>query len=215
MRAKRRPSAPDDSTLDTFEAPKNEAPKKSANFRCSNHRGVLAESKMAYEGELLRMCPGNLDFTITQAVVVSGASWNPCGHMIFCTGNNSENARYFHVAGQGAAELYGFYAYPKFMTEAGYWRYLRENGKREIRRLDAKLSNPSGAYQKLMNLMGDKWFWKVLPHNCATFAVEIIKAGSGDLTVLLNCPDQETVRKIGKALDQWGKDLSQQRGPKY
>jgi hypothetical protein len=72
---------------------------------------------MAYEGGILLRCPGDLDFTVTQAVVVSGASWNPRGHMIFCTGNNSENARYFHVAGAGLHELWGIYAWPKFMDE--------------------------------------------------------------------------------------------------
>jgi len=155
---------------------------------------------VAYEGELLLECPP-LDFTATQAVVVSGASWNPCGHMIFCTGSNSDDARYFHVAGAGFQEAYGVYAYPKFMTESGYRRYLQENGKHEIRRLDAKLTTPNGSYRRLTQLMADKWFWGVLPHNCASFAVEIIRAGGGDLSVILNCPDQETVRKLGQAFD--------------
>jgi hypothetical protein len=170
---------------------------------------------MAYEGEILRMCPGDLDFTVTQAVVVSGASWNPCGHMIFCTGSNSENARYFHVAGAGVREVFGVWAYPKFMDEGGFFRYLKENDKHEIRRLDAKFTDPGGAYRRLEELMADKWFWGVLPHNCASFAVEIIKAGGGDLSVALNCPDQETVRKLGEALDSWGKALGEQRGPKF
>ena len=37
---------------------------------------------MPYDGELLNQCQADIDFTLTQAVVVSGASWNPCGHML-------------------------------------------------------------------------------------------------------------------------------------
>ena len=99
---------------------------------------------MAYEGELLSECPQGLDFSFTQAVVVSGASWNPCGHMILCVGNSSDTSWYFHVAGAGVREVYGVYAYPKFMREEGYQRYLLENSKRELRRLDAMISNPDG-----------------------------------------------------------------------
>lgn len=171
---------------------------------------------MAYEGELLRYCPSDLSFSMTQAVVVSGAAWNPCGHMIFCAGVSSDTSWYFHVAGAGLREAFGVFAFPKFMREDGYNRYLAENNKKEIRRLDASMSNPAGAYAKLMALMGDKWFWAVLPHNCASFAKEIVSAGGGDLTVLLNCPDQETVRVIGQALTTWSEDLAKQGpGPKW
>jgi len=175
---------------------------------------------MSYEGELLNSCPADLDFANTQAVVVSGASWNPCGHMILCTGTSSANSWYFHVAGQGVKELAGVWAYPKFMRgDANFNRYLQENNKREIRRLDAHIRNPGGAYSKLMILMAGKWFWGVLPHNCASFAKEIIAAGGGNLTVLLNCPDQEVVQKIGKAigdgLERVGEFESQNPGPKW
>jgi hypothetical protein len=153
---------------------------------------------MTYEGELMRFCPRDIDFSLTQAVVVSGAWWNPCGHMILCAGTSSDTSWYFHVAGAGVREAFGVRAYPKFMREDGYNRYLRENNKREIRRLDAKISNPSGAFSKLMLLMAAKWTWKVFPHNCASFAKEVIWAGGGDLTVLLNCPDQEVVRKFNE-----------------
>lgn len=153
---------------------------------------------MAYEGEILKMCPSDIDFTNTWAVVVSGASWNPCGHMLLCCGLDSESSWYLQVAGQGVRELLGVYAYPKFMRgDKSYNRYLRENKKRELRRLDAKITNSSGAYKKLMDLMAEKYFWKVLPDNCVTFTREIIRAGGGDLKVLLNCPDQEFLRKLG------------------
>lgn len=87
---------------------------------------------MPYDGELLNQCPADIDFTLTQAVVVSGASWNPCGHMLLCTGASSSTSWYFHVAGQGIRELYGVYGYPKFMRESQYNHYLRENGKHEF-----------------------------------------------------------------------------------
>jgi hypothetical protein len=50
--------------------------------------------------------------------------------------------------------------------------------------------------------MAEKWFWKV-SDNCATFATEIIRAGGGDLSVVLNCPDQEVIRKIGQEVNSW------------
>ena len=174
---------------------------------------------MAYEGELLSECPQGLDFSLTQAVVVSGASWNPCGHMILCVGNSSDTSWYFHVAGAGVREVYGVYAYPKFMREEGYQRYLLENSKRELRRLDAMISNPDGARTRLMILMADKWFCGVLPHNCAGFVKEVIRAGGGDLSVLLNCPDQEFLRGIGRkvkaGLTQFGEFQRQNPGPKW
>jgi hypothetical protein len=123
------------------------------------------------------------------------------------------------VAGAGVREVLGVHAYPKFMREEGYNRYLLENSKHEIRRLDARITNPSGAYSKLMGLMADKWFWGVLPHNCASFVTEIIRAGGGDLTVRLNCPDQEFVRKLGATirdgLNRVGQFQRQNPGPKW
>ena len=163
----------------------------------------LYNPTMSYEGEILNACPSDIDFTNTWAVVVSGASWNPCGHMLFCCGTNSSDSWYLHVAGQGVREALGFYAYPKFMRgDANFQRYLTENGKHEIRRLDATISNPGGAYMTLMHFMSDKWFWGVLPHNCAAFAKEVIKSGGGNVQVLLNCPDQEFVQQVGEAYER-------------
>ena len=175
---------------------------------------------MAYEGELLISCPTDIDFTATQAVVVSGASWNPCGHMILCAGSDSATSWYFHVAGAPTfSELYGFYAFPKFLREGDFAHYLSDNGKHEIRRMDAAIRNPAAAYTRLMQLMADKWFWRVLPHNCASFAKEIISAGEGNLTVLLNCPDQEVAQKfvtgLGKAIKRVGEFQRSNPGPKW
>src|ERR1700686_229950 len=116
---------------------------------------------MAYEGEILTSCPSDIDFSVIQAVVVSGAGPNICGHMLLAIGSNSANVWYLHVAFQGVGEVGAIGAiqdgriwdavkdyalgnsgiltgYPKFMRgDAAYNRYLEENGKHEIRRLDA------------------------------------------------------------------------------
>ena len=178
---------------------------------------------MPYEGDLLRYCPRDIDFSLTQAVVVSGATWNPCGHMLLCAGSSSDTAWYTHVAGiagdDGGVHVAGVYGYPAFMREAGYQRYLRENGKKELRRMDAAIKDPAAAYRTLMQLMSNKWFWKVLPDNCAAFVREIVAAGGGDLTVMLNCPDQEFVKKvkreIGDAFKRAGEFQRMNRGPKW
>ena len=169
---------------------------------------------MTYEGEILNVCPADIDFTNTWAVVVSGATWNPCGHMLFCCGTSSTNSWYCHVAGQGVREAMGFYAYPKFMRgDANFARYLADNGKREIRRLNAGITDAGGAYRKLTSFMMDKWFWGVLPHNCAAFARDIIEAGNGSVTVLLNCPDQEFVSRAGNATAQGLRNMGP--GPRW
>ena len=124
--------------------------------------------------------------------------------MLLCTGSNSNDCWYLHVAGVAGLErelhIPEVYGYPACMREDGYRRYLSENGKREIRRINAKISNPSGAYTRLMQLMSSRWVWGVLPHNCAAFVKEVVQAGGGDVTVLLNCPDQEFVRKVGEGI---------------
>jgi hypothetical protein len=156
---------------------------------------------MSYEGEVLMMCPSDIDFSNTWAVVVSGASWNPCGHMIFCCGSGGADRWYFHVAGQGVREWYGVRAFPKFMRgDSNFKKYLSDNGKHEIRRMDCKISNPAGTYQKLMAYMSNTWYWKVLPHNCATFTRDLIEAG-GSIAVKLNCPDQEFEGKVEKTVN--------------
>ena len=158
---------------------------------------------MSYEGDILNSCPSDINFSVTWAVVVSGASWNPCGHMIFCCGSSSADSWYFHVAGQGVREAFGVRAYPKFMRgDQNFARYLHENNKREIRRVDCAITDPGGSYRKLMLYMSNMWYWGVLPHNCATFARDVISAGGGKIEVLLNCPDQEFARKVKDAADQ-------------
>jgi hypothetical protein len=43
------------------------------------------------------------------------------------------------------------------MNETGYRRYLKEEGKREIRRTRVLLKNPEEAQLKLEELLAKKW----------------------------------------------------------
>ena len=89
---------------------------------------------MAYEGEILDRC-GLLEMNFSQAsaVVVSGAVWNPCGHLLLNVGG--ECGHYCHVA--------GFRGFPRYMDEIGYQKYLQTSSKRELRRTLVPLSDPS------------------------------------------------------------------------
>ena len=133
-----------------------------------------------YDGDEMILCP--LDFTDFKriwAIIVSGYGPNVCGHTLLHVGD----CWYFHVAGG--------YTVPKFMHESGYQRYLKENEKREIRRWLVDLPNPRRAHQKLHELLKKPWLWAVLPHNCASFVEEIVKAGGSNAGIYLNCPTAE------------------------
>ena len=133
-----------------------------------------------YDGDVMILCPLDLtDFRHTCAVVVSGDGVNACGHTLLHIGDSW----YVHIA--------GVYKMPKFMHESGYMRYLKENGKREIRRWNIKLPNPQGAYGKLEELIGKPWLWGVLPHNCASFVEEVVRAGGSKAGMYFNCPTAE------------------------
>ncbi len=134
-----------------------------------------------YEGDEVFACPTNLDFSKAEAVTVSGASWNLCGHMLLCVENGDGHKVYFHVT-----ELYGP---PKMMSEDGYRCYLADQGKHEIRREDGKIHDPAAAYRKLMELVSQRWLWTPGPHNCVSFAQQVIEAGGGHYSNPLNCPD--------------------------
>lgn len=88
---------------------------------------------------------------------------------------------YFHVAG----ELRGF---PRYMTEKGFERYLKENKKREFRRVAFALPNPAAAEKCLEELLSQKWRWMVLPHNCVVFCETVIQAGGLNWGSYSNCP---------------------------
>ena len=133
-----------------------------------------------YDGDEMILCPLDItDFKHTCAVIVSGSPGNLCGHALLHVGDGW----YFHIAGRNSL--------PKFMYESGYQRYLKENGKHEIRRWIVKLPNPRGAHQKLHELLKKPWLWLVLPNNCASFVEEVMQAGGSNAGLYFNCPSVE------------------------
>jgi len=142
---------------------------------------------MGYHGEILTYTPGDLDFTVVYAVIVSGDFPNPCGHALLFVprqyGISSSDGSYFQVA-----EMNGF---PRIMSESGYYRYLRTNRKTEITRYAVSLPNPDGAVNRLVEVMQKKWLWMVLPNNCAAFVEDIVRAGGSSAGLYSNCPRLE------------------------
>ena len=136
-----------------------------------------------YEGAPMFVSPLELsDFQHVCAVIVTGDKLNPCGHTLLHVGESW--SWYIHVAG-------GVYKLPKFIPQSHYMRYLKENGKREIRRWDIKLPNPKGARDKLHELIDKPWFWGVIAHNCTSFAEEVVRAGGSEAGQYFNCPIAE------------------------
>lgn len=135
---------------------------------------------MAYDGETLNASGVlKIDCSRVSVVAVSGAGPNVCGHLMLGTGTPG-NSTYFHVAvvrGQ-----------PKYMSETGFKRYLKDNGKAEIRRRYLALPDPSAANRYLEGLMAGTWNWGVLPNNCVAFVEEVIAAGGGKWSSYSNCP---------------------------
>lgn len=144
---------------------------------------VVASASEPYEGELGPACL-TVDFSHAYAVVVSGVWMNPCGHMILNVGG--VGGWYFHIA-----EWHNF---PRYMDERGYRRYLADNHKREIRRTPVPLPHPEAANRRLCELLGERWQWGILPHNCATFVEEVLQAGGTNAGLYSNCPTAERFR---------------------
>jgi hypothetical protein len=133
-----------------------------------------------YQGDVMLQCPLKpFDFKHACAVIVSGDSINFCGHAMLHTGGGW----YFHIAGK--------YEVPKFMREDGFQRYLKENGKHEIRRWRIQIPNPAGAHRKLEELLAKPWRWLLLPNNCTTFVEEVVQAGGSKAGMYFNCPSVE------------------------
>lgn len=150
---------------------------------------------MAYDGEILNQC-GLLNFDCSRVAVVavSGSGPNVCGHLILGTGGGA-NPLYFHVA--------VVHGYPKYMNEPGFQRYLKENGKSELRRRFLSLPDPQGAALYLENLMANTWTWGALPNNCVAFVEEVIHAGGGDWSSYSNCPTIATADTIGERANRF------------
>jgi hypothetical protein len=137
---------------------------------------------MAYEGEIMNSCPKiPFHFANTFAVVVSGDGPNFCGHLLLNIGG--VGGYYLHVA--------GVRTYPRIMNQSGYFQYLKENNKKELKRFRVEISKPMSAMLKLEQLLSAKWQWGVLPHNCASFVEEIVEAGGSTAGLYSNCPALE------------------------
>jgi hypothetical protein len=143
----------------------------------------VAETKQKqepYVGDIMYQCLLQpFDFRHAYAVVVTGAAWNPCGHMLLNTGGGW----YFHIAERKGN--------PRFMREAGYRRYVAEHGKKEIRRTFLHIRDPEGCHRKLEELLAKQWTWFVLPNNCASFVEDLVRAGGSNTGLYFNCPSQE------------------------
>lgn len=131
---------------------------------------------MAYKGEHMYNCRAvPFDWNNSNVVIVSGSGPNACGHAIANSGNY-----YFHID--------GFNDHPWYMSHSGYQRYLKENGKREIRRHGVRVPNPAGAQFALETLATQTWRWLGVPNNCASFVEEVFAGGGARVSSWTNCP---------------------------
>lgn len=133
-----------------------------------------------YEGAAMIVGPFEVsDFQHVCAVIVTGSGVNACGHTLLHVGESW--SWYVHIARP--------YKLPKFIPESNYMRYLRENGKREIRRWIVKLPNPKGAHEKLHELIqnhgsGALWLITALPLRKKSYEQAVAKPGSISIVLL-------------------------------
>jgi hypothetical protein len=90
-----------------------------------------------------------------------------------------------------------------YMNDAGYRTYLKENGKRELRRRKVDLPNAAGALLYVEELMSQKWTWAVLPHNCVAFVEAVIDAGGGTWGSYSNCPAISTADTVNERVQRF------------
>jgi hypothetical protein len=163
---------------------------------------------MAYEGDVMTVCGlVQFDFKSTSIVAVSGASWNQCGHLL--VHSEAAGGLYFHVAGdaQSPTLIGKIHAYPRYMNDANYRRYLKENGKRELRRRSVTLRNPRGAEAYVERALAEKWTWGVLPNNCVAFVESVIAAGEGEWSSWTNCPTIATEDTFLQRMEQFFRNM--------
>ena len=148
---------------------------------------------MSYHGEALNQCGGlDLDLSKASVVAVTGDGPNVCGHLLLFV--NSGGGFYFHVA--------EFRGRPRYMTQGGFRRYLRESGKTEIRRLPVAIPDPDAALRYLEQLTSQNWTWLVLPNNCVAFVEEVFAAGGGTWASSSNCPAIATASSIAQRANE-------------
>jgi len=125
---------------------------------------------MSYEGELMTQCPvGMYNFSRAYAVLVSGARFNPYGHMLLNTGGRG--GRYFHVS-----DLFG---QPRTMTEKQFQDYLASNDKTIVSVIRVTIPRPRDSQIKLEQILSSSWAWGAIMHNCETMVEDIVMAGGG------------------------------------
>lgn len=136
-----------------------------------------------YVGRHLYGCVARpYDWSDTYALIVSGDSFNPCGHALLQVGSDR-----FHIDGWNYR--------PWHLTHAGYLRFLKESGKKQLRKDRIHIPDPLRAQRKLEELSVRPWRWGVVVHNCASFVEEIVQAGGArGVGVYSNCPARETFR---------------------
>ena len=153
----------------------------------NNAKSLITMSSKAspYSGNVINYSPAkSYDFSRSYAIVVSGATWNPCGHLLLNVGGYG--GWYFHIA-----ETKG---YPRLMDQLGYQRYIHENNKNELSRTFVPLKYPQRSMVKLVELLSRKWSWWLLPNNCASFVEEVLQAGGTTAGLYSNCPAREVFR---------------------
>jgi len=111
-------------------------------------------------------------------IIVSGATYNPCGHALLNIGG--EGGFYVHIPARNQR--------PKILTESQYKTYLHARQKTEILRHHVRIGFPENALRYLENLMVMPWDYNVAFNNCAHFVEKVIKAGGGHINMGLHCP---------------------------
>ena len=158
---------------------------------------------MPYEGDVMTACGlVRFDFSSTYIVAVSGDGPNVCGHLL--VHSSAGGGLYFHVIGDPDGKYLGkVRGYPRYMNDANYRRYLKENRKRELRRRSVRLKNPQGAADYVEAALAEKWTWGVLPNNCVAFVESVIEAGQGEWSSYTNCPTAATADTVMERLQQF------------
>jgi hypothetical protein len=145
--------------------------------------GVMAEKYVGINALTGRVERFFISFIApTYVVTVSGNT--PCGHMLLNIGGHG--GTYTHVL--GGDRFPWINGYPYFMNQKGYERYLRENKRMELKRVQVNVPNPAKAKRKLNKLKYQQWFWKGLTDNCVSYVETILQAGGAGFDLQPNCP---------------------------
>ena len=89
--------------------------------------------------------------------------------------------RLLNTGGPGGSyfQVSDVYGDPRFMNEAQFQRYLRENSKTIVTVMRVEIPYPARAQLELEMLLSRKWLWGGVVHNCETLVEKIVMAGGG------------------------------------